>query len=110
MASNLGPKIPKPSCDQQIDWQATGSGSGGEARDNADEATDPLDDITLVTNPSERLLNERQIIDHCTEREQCLDWLPTFGKDPEHAEWSGTIQSDDAVLPRSGFEGVCVGT
>jgi len=53
---------------------------------DADQATDPLDGIKLVTEPSEKLLNERQYIDYRSEREQCLDWLLTFGKDPETAD------------------------
>jgi len=53
---------------------------------NSDQATDPLDDIKLVTEPSEKLLNERQYLDYRSEREHCLDWLLTFGKDPETAD------------------------
>lgn len=52
---------------------------------NADEATNPLEDITVVTEPSEELLNERQIIDYRAQREQCLEWLLTFGKKPQRA-------------------------
>lgn len=53
---------------------------------NADQATDPFDGIKLVTEPSEKLLNERQYLDYRSEREQCLDWLLTFGKNPETAD------------------------
>lgn len=53
---------------------------------NSDQATDPLEDITLVTEPSEAQLNERQFLDYRSERERCLSWLLTFGKDPETAE------------------------
>lgn len=53
---------------------------------NADRATDPLDGITLVPEPSEELLNKRQYLDYRSERERCLDWLLTFGKDPETAD------------------------
>ena len=52
---------------------------------NSDQATDPLDEIKLVPEPSEELLNERQYLDYRSERERCLDWLLTFGKDPEKA-------------------------
>jgi hypothetical protein len=52
---------------------------------DADRATDPFDDITLVPNNTEELLNERQYLDYRSEREHCLDWLVTFGKEPEKA-------------------------
>ena len=57
---------------------------------NADHATDPLEEVTLVPNPSEKLLNERQLLDYRSEREQCLDWLLTFGKDPKTADGYAT--------------------
>ena len=57
---------------------------------NSDQATDPLDEIKLVPEPSEELLNERQYLDYRSERERCLDWLLTFGKDPEKAEGYAT--------------------
>ena len=53
---------------------------------NTNQATDPLDEVKLVPEPSEELLNERQFIDYRTEREKCLDWLLTFGKKPKKAE------------------------
>ena len=53
---------------------------------DANQATDPLDGIKLVPEPSKNSLNKRQFIDYRTEREQCLEWLLTFGKDPEKAE------------------------
>jgi hypothetical protein len=53
---------------------------------NADEATTPLEGITVVTEPSAELLNERQQIDYRNQREQCLEWLLVFGKDPKKAE------------------------
>ena len=53
---------------------------------DADQATDPFDDITLIPNNTEELLNERQFLDYRSEREHCLDWLLTFGKEPEKAE------------------------
>jgi len=49
-------------------------------------ATNPLEGISVVPEPSEKLLNERQRVDYRTEREQCLEWLLTFGKDPGRAE------------------------
>ena len=57
---------------------------------NTNQATDPLDEVKLVPEPSEELLNERQFIDYRTEREKCLDWLLTFGKKPKKAEGYAT--------------------
>lgn len=42
-----------------------------------------LDEITLVSAPTERYLNPRQLQDYRTEREACIRWLLTSGKDPE---------------------------
>ncbi|ESS02452.1 MAG: hypothetical protein A07HR67_02783 [uncultured archaeon A07HR67] len=36
---------------------------------DADQATDPFDDINLVPNKTEKLLNERQYVDYRSERE-----------------------------------------
>lgn len=51
--------------------------------DDAGGATNPLDGITVLTEPAAELLNERQQIDYRQHREQCLEWLVTFGKDPQ---------------------------
>lgn len=51
-----------------------------------DQAINTLDGIKLVPGPSKKQLNERQLIDYRTEREQCLDWLLAVGKEPEKAE------------------------
>lgn len=53
---------------------------------NADQATTPLEGIAVVPEPSAELLNERQQIDYRQHREQCLEWLLAFGKNPEKAE------------------------
>ncbi|PSQ17288.1 integrase [Halobacteriales archaeon QS_8_69_26] len=45
-----------------------------------------LDGIRVVTEPSEERLNERQLVDYRAQREDCLEWLLTFGKDPETAD------------------------
>jgi len=52
---------------------------------NAEEATTPLNGISVVPEPSEELLNERQQIDYRSERERCLEWLLAFGKGPQKA-------------------------
>lgn len=53
---------------------------------NADEATTPLEGITVLTEPSKEILNERQQVDYRDQREQCLEWLLVFGKDPKKAD------------------------
>lgn len=53
---------------------------------NSTPATNPLESISVGPKPSEKLLNERQRVDYRTEREQCLEWLLTFGKDPDSVE------------------------
>jgi len=45
-----------------------------------------LDGIRMVTEPSREYLNERQLVDYRSKREACLNWLLTFGKDPEKVE------------------------
>ncbi|ELY95118.1 XerC/D-like integrase [Natrialba hulunbeirensis JCM 10989] len=42
-----------------------------------------LDGISVVTEPCEELLNERQLSDYRSQREDCLKWLLTFGKNPD---------------------------
>jgi hypothetical protein len=51
-----------------------------------EKATTPLDGIKLVPEPSAEVLNERQQIDYRSQREQCLEWLRAFGKDPKKAD------------------------
>jgi len=53
---------------------------------DADEATNLRADISIVTEPSAEVLNERQQIDYPSQREQCLDWQLVFGKDPKQAD------------------------
>jgi len=52
----------------------------------SDEATTPLEGVTVVPEPSEELLNERQQIDYRNQREQCLEWLLVYGKNPKKAD------------------------
>lgn len=44
-----------------------------------------LAEYTLVTEPSREYLSERQIVDYRAERRECLEWLLTFGKQPDEA-------------------------
>lgn len=43
------------------------------------------DSITVVTEPAEEYLNQKQLVDYRSEREDCLSWLLTFGKNPKKA-------------------------
>lgn len=45
-----------------------------------------LDELTLVSRPTKEYLNQRQLVDYRAQREACLEWLLTFGKDPKHAK------------------------
>ena len=47
---------------------------------------DELDELPVVTNASKEYLNPRQLLDYRNEREDCLEWLLTFGKRPAEAE------------------------
>jgi hypothetical protein len=40
-----------------------------------------LDEVSLVLSPTERYLNPRQLQDYRAEREACIRWLFTSGKD-----------------------------
>jgi hypothetical protein len=42
-----------------------------------------LSGITAVSKCTEDRLNDRQLVDHRNQREDCLSWLLTFGLDPE---------------------------
>lgn len=42
-----------------------------------------LDDLRVLTEPTEERLNERQLVDYRSQREKCLRWLLARGKDPE---------------------------
>ncbi|MFC7074235.1 tyrosine-type recombinase/integrase [Halovenus rubra] len=45
-----------------------------------------LDGITVVTEPSEKILNNRQLSDYEHQRKDCLEWLLTFGKNPDKVD------------------------
>lgn len=45
-----------------------------------------LEDVRVVTEPSAVFLNQRQLLDYRSQREECLEWLLVFGKKPEKAE------------------------
>ena len=53
-----------------------------------------LEDYPVVTEASEEYLNQRQLLEYRSEREECLRWLLTFGKNPDKAEGyaKGTIK------------------
>ncbi|WP_246988426.1 tyrosine-type recombinase/integrase [Halorientalis marina] len=56
-----------------------------------------LSDFPVVTEPSESYLNQRQLLDYREERTDCLQWLLTFGKNPDRAEG----YAEGTVKPRS---------
>lgn len=45
-----------------------------------------LEDISIVTEPSKEHLNKRQKVDYRNQRENCLEWLLHFGKNPDKAD------------------------
>ncbi|WP_254544665.1 site-specific recombinase xerd [Halomarina pelagica] len=45
-----------------------------------------LRDLPIIPDPSKKWLNARQRVDYREHREDLLEWLCVFGKDPEHAE------------------------
>ncbi|GGN20142.1 tyrosine-type recombinase/integrase [Halarchaeum nitratireducens] len=55
-----------------------------------------LDEFPLVTQPADEFLNPRQRLDYEAERESCIEWLLTFGKDPDTA----TGYAEGTVEPR----------
>jgi hypothetical protein len=42
-----------------------------------------LDGLNVVTEKSERQLQERQLVDYRSHREKCLQWLLSVGKEPD---------------------------
>ena len=59
-----------------------------------------LSGINVVTAKSRAFLNERQTIDYQTQREACLNWLLTYGKNPERFEGYalGTVKPRSARM------------
>ena len=51
-----------------------------------DSATNTLEGVTVLTEPTVERLNQRQQIDYRDQREQCLEWLLDFDKNPERAD------------------------
>ena len=45
-----------------------------------------LDDYPVVTENAESFFNQRQVLDYRPEREDCLQGLLTYGKEPAKAE------------------------
>lgn len=56
-----------------------------------------LEEIPVVTSTSRSALNRRQLLDYRSEREACLKWLLTEGKNPEEGEG----YAEGTVEPRS---------
>lgn len=53
-----------------------------------------LDQYPVVTEAAESYLNQRQLLDYRSEREDCLQWLLAYGKNPSEAKGyaSGTVK------------------
>ena len=45
-----------------------------------------LDGVRVVPQPTQDRLNERQLVDYRSQREDYLSWMLAFGKKPSHAE------------------------
>jgi len=43
-------------------------------------------EVTVITESAKEWLNQKELIDYRTEREDCISWLLTFGKNPKKAE------------------------
>lgn len=56
-----------------------------------------LDEYPVVTEPSESYLNQRQLLDYRSEREECLRWLFAYGKNPDKAQG----YAEGTIKPRS---------
>jgi hypothetical protein len=56
-----------------------------------------LEEYPVVTESSESYLNQRQLLDYRSEREECLRWLLTYGKRPDEAAG----YAEGTVKPRS---------
>ena len=54
-----------------------------------------LAEIPIITEPAEQYLNQRQQLDYKSEREQCLRWLLSIGKNPDRGDGyaKGTIKT-----------------
>lgn len=65
--------------------------------DDPGEATDSRGGTTVLTEPPAELSNERQQIDYRQRREQCLEWLITFGEDPQKVD--GYVQTSIKRVP-----------
>jgi len=69
--------------------QNNGSTLSGEFRINSDEVGSEmvaLDRLAVVPEPTKERLTERQLIDYRDHREDLLEWLLVFGKNPQKGE------------------------
>jgi integrase len=51
-----------------------------------DESDAGFDDLTIITQPAEKQLNQRQLLDYRNHREEMVKWCLNFGKNPEKNE------------------------
>ena len=88
------PLIPSLSGDYRS-WRAPSIATNGSDAEPAeiprylkygDQLMSDFDELTLVPEPSKQYLNPRQLQDYRAEREDCLTWLFTRGKEPDKHE------------------------
>lgn len=62
-----------------------------------------IDDLPVTTERSRRVLSERQLVDYRGHREQFLEWLLHFGKDPKKAEGYSTSTAENTAYRTDRF-------
>jgi hypothetical protein len=62
-----------------------------------------LSEFAVVPGPTEDRLAQRQLVDYRNEREDCLEWLLAFGKDPEKAEGYATTTVESRIYRMDHF-------
>ena len=69
----------------------------------SEKATTPLDGIIIVPEPSVEVLIRHRQFDSRNQREQCLEWLLVFGRDPKTR---GTLKRH-TITPARGSVHLC---
>jgi site-specific recombinase XerD len=67
-------------------------------KSDTDITEEKIQGLPLITEPVEKRLNERQLLDYAAERRDMLTWLLQQGKDPRHGEgYSPTTLKDRRI-------------
>jgi integrase len=74
----------KTDSDDETDTSSTISETKGANGDG--DVVEYIDGIRLITEPSAKRLNERQLVDYRNERESFVNWMLHLGKHPEQAK------------------------